>query len=318
MKRLFAFLFLLLLQAFPLEARIEPSGTYLYAQKDGEDLYLDIYEPMDSAAAFVQIDSVTIVVKPTILFAFGGGFVGGSRDHESYLGWFEALCKEGFRVVSIDYRLGLKGVGKMGVAQRDKLDRAIHMVVEDIFSSVLFLRENSAELGIDTDKIVLAGSSAGAISVLQADYELCNRTSYAENMPEGFRFAGVMSFAGAIYSTKGPVKYEKQAPAPTLFLHGTVDKLVNYDQIRFMNLGFFGTNRLVERFEKFGYSYNVFRFRDHGHEIAGAMPWSLPLQLQFLATNVIRGIPSIIDVTVSDPRIEAPEKWKQGPEAFYK
>lgn len=309
---------LVLLPALPLAARIEPSGTYLYAQKDGEDLCLDIYEPADSAKLSVQLDSVTAVRKPTILFLFGGGFVQGSRDHAFYNSWFESLVAEGFRVVSIDYRLGLKGVGKMGIAQRDKLDRAIHLVVEDIFSCVLFLRENSAELGIDTDNLVLAGSSAGAISVLQADYELCNRTSYAANMPDGFRFAGVMAFAGAIYSTKGPVKYEKQAPAPTLFLHGTADKLVNYDQIRFLQIGFFGTNRLVERFSKFGYSYNAYRFRDHGHEIAMSMSWTLPLQLQFLMTNVIRQVPSVLDVSVSDPRIEAPEQWKRGPEAFYK
>lgn len=317
MKRFFPILLLLLLQVMPLAARIEPSGTYLYAQKDGEDLYLDLYEPLDSAKVFVHLDSARCVRKPTVLFVFGGGFVMGSRDHESYNAWFESLCREGYRVVSIDYRLGLKGVKKMGVAQRDKLDKAIHMAVEDLFSSVLFLRENEAELGVDTDNLVLAGSSAGAITVLQADYELGNRTSYAAGMPEGFRFAGVMSFAGAIYSTKGSVKYEKQPPAPTLFMHGTADKLVNYDQTRFLHIGFFGTNRLVERFEKFGYSYNVYRFRDHGHEIAAAMSWSLPLQLQFLATNVIRGIPSVVDVTVSDPRIETSEKWKRGPEAFY-
>ena len=187
MKGKILILLLILLPALPLVARIEPSGTYLYAQKDGEDLCLDIYEPIDSAKIFVQIDSVTSVRKPTILFLFGGGFVQGSRDHAFYNPWFESLVAEGFRVVSIDYRLGLKGVGKMGIAQRDKLDRAIHLVVEDIFSCVLFLRENSSELGIDTDNLVLAGSSAGAISVLQADYELCNRTSYAANMPEGFR-----------------------------------------------------------------------------------------------------------------------------------
>lgn len=318
MKGKILILLLVLLPALPLAARIEPSGTYLYAQKDGEDLCLDIYEPADSARCFVQIDSVTSVRKPTVLFVFGGGFVMGSRDHEHYNAWFESLVSEGFRVVSIDYRLGLKGVGKMGVAQRDKLDRAIHMAVEDIFSSVLFLRENKEELGVDTGNIVLAGSSAGAISVLQADYELCNRTSYAAALPEGFRFKGVMSFAGAIYSTKGPVKYEKQSPAPTLFLHGTADKLVNYDQIRFLQIGFFGTNRLVERFSKFGYSYNVYRFKDHGHEIASSMPWTLPLQLQFLMTNVIKGVSSVIDTTVDDPRIEAPEEWKRGPEAFYK
>ena len=215
MKKLLLFLVFTCLWTLSLRAEIEPSGTFLFAQKDGQDLFLDIYDPLDSTATTVQIDSVTTVNKPTILFVFGGGFKQGSRDANAYKPWFEALCRDGYRVVSIDYRLGLKGVKKMGVAQRDLLDKAIHMAVEDLYSSILFLRENTDELGIDTDNIVLAGSSAGAITILQADYERANRTPCASVLPEGFRFAGIMSFAGAIYSTHGPVKYPYSAPAPT-------------------------------------------------------------------------------------------------------
>lgn len=301
-----------------LRAEIEPSGTYLFAQKDGQDLFLDIYDPIDSTATTVQLDSVTTVNKPTILFVFGGGFKQGARDADAYKPWFEALCKDGYRVVSIDYRLGLKGVKKMGLAQRDLLDKAIHMAVEDLFSSILFLRENSEELGIDTDNIVLAGSSAGAITILQADYERANRTPCASVLPEGFQFAGVMSFAGAIYSTHGPVKYTHSTPAPTLLLHGTADKLVNYDQIVFFSIGWFGSHRLVERFEKLGYPYTFIRFKDHGHEIAMAMPYTLEVQKEFIFTCVIKKVPRRLDVLVDDPRIEAPEAWKKGPEELYK
>ncbi|MBP5539454.1 MAG: alpha/beta hydrolase [Bacteroidales bacterium] len=311
------FFLLFCLSGLSLHAEMEPIGTYLYAQKDGQDLYLDIYEPLDSAAMRVQLDSATTVVKPTILFVFGGGFKEGSRDAEFYKPWFEALCRDGYRVVSIDYRLGLKGVRKMGIGQRDLLDKAIHMAVEDLYSSVLFLRENSEELGIDTDNIVLAGSSAGAITILQADYERANRTPCAAVLPEGFQFAGVMSFAGAIYSTHGPVKYAS-TPAPTLLLHGTADKLVNYDQIVFFNIGWFGSHRLVERFDKLGYPYTFIRFKDHGHEIAMAMPYTLEVQKEFILTCVMRKVPRRLDILIDDPRIEAPEIWKKGPEELYK
>ena len=315
-KVLFFLLFCLFGPA--LHAEIEPSGTYLYAEKDGQELYLDIYEPQDSLATLVQLDSVTTVVKPTILFVFGGGFKEGSRNAEFYHPWFEALRSDGYRVVSIDYRLGLKDVKKMGIAQRNLLDKAIHMAVEDLYSSVLYLRDNAQELGIDTDNIVLAGSSAGAITILQADYELCNRTDCARVLPEGFRFAGVMSFAGAIYSTNGPVKYGSSAPAPTLLLHGTADKLVNYDQIVFFNIGWFGSNRLAERFGKLGYPYTFLRFKEHGHEIAMAMPYTLEVQKEFMLTCVMRKVPRTLDLLIDDPRIEAPEIWKKGPEELYK
>lgn len=318
MKKLFLLLLLSGFCATTLRAEIDPSGTYLYAQKDGQDLYLDIYESLDSSATVVQIDSVTLTRKPSILFVFGGGFKEGSRDAAAYKPWFEALCKDGYRVISIDYRLGLKDVKKMGIAQRNLLDKAIHMAVEDLFSSVLFLRENQAELGIDTDNLVLAGSSAGAITVLQADYERANRSSYASSLPEDFRFAGVMSFAGAIYSTHGPVQYSHSAPAPTLFMHGTADKLVNYDQIVFFNIGWFGSNRLAERFDKLNYPYTFLRFKDHGHEIAIAMTYTLEIQKEFILTCVLKKVPRRLDILVDDPRIEAPEIWKKGPEELYK
>ena len=214
--------------------------------------------------------------------------------------------------------LGLKDVKKMGIAQRELLDKAIHMAVEDLYSSVLFLRDNAEELGIDTDNIVLAGSSAGAITVLQADYEQANRTPCAQVLPEDFHFAGVMSFAGAIYSTQGPLKYSVSAPAPTLLLHGTADKLVNYDQIVFFNIGWFGSNRLAERFGKLGYPYTFLRFKDHGHEIAMSMPYTVEVQKEFILTCVLKKVARTLDVMIDDPRIEAPEIWKKGPEELYK
>lgn len=317
MKRFLLTFILVLSAGIAAWADNDAAGTYLYARKDGQDLYLDIYEPADSTT-LASLDDSTTVRKPTILFVFGGGFLSGERDHASYLPWFENLRNEGYRIVSIDYRLGLKGVKKMGIAQRDLLDKAIHMAVEDLFDSILFLRDNADDLGVDIYNLVLAGSSAGAITVLQADYELCNRTACAQLLPEDLHFAGIMSFAGAIYSTKGLLKYEVSAPAPTLFLHGTADKLVNYDQTKFMNIGFFGSKRIVERFDKFGYPYTFVRFKDHGHEIAASMGYTVEIQKEFLMTEVLRKVRRVIDLTVSDPRIESPGKWKKGPEELYK
>ena len=111
-----------------------------------------------------------------------------------------------------------------------------------------------------------------------------------------------MSFSGAILSRKGEVKYAS-APAPTLMLHGTADNLVNYKQIKFFNLGFFGGGKLVKRFEKFGYNYNMYHFIDYGHEIAGSMDTTFDLQLDFLQTNVIEGKRRIIEAWVDDPGV---------------
>jgi predicted esterase len=266
---------------------------------------MDVYEP--NKAETITAEGLE---KPTIVFMFGGGFIAGERNNKSYLKWFNEMKRDGYRIVSIDYRLGLKGSRKVGIAQVNVLDKAIHMAVEDLFSATNFLIENAEELGINPENIVISGSSAGAITVMQAEYEISNRTSWAQVLPEGFNYAGVMSFAGAILSREGKVNY-KERPCPTLMLHGTADGLVPYKQIAFFNLGFFGGGKLVKRFEKFGFNYNMYHFIDYGHEVAGSMETTTDLQKKFLECNVMRKKERIIEAWISDPDV-----WKgYGPQS---
>lgn len=276
---------------------ILPDATYMFAQRDTCGLFMDVYEPAEGSETEIGGRE-----KPLIVFMFGGGFIEGRRDDPFYGPWFGTMTRNGYRVISIDYRLGLKGHTKVGVAQVNAVDRAIHMAVEDLFSATKYIIDNAETLGIDPDNIVISGSSAGAITVLQAEYELCNRTSYAEVLPENFRYAGVISFSGAILSRHGKLKYEK-APAPILMLHGTEDRLVNYGQIKFFNLGMFGSDKIAERLSKFGHNYNIIRFLDCGHEIASHMNESTPYQFAFIEKNVMEGVDYIVDMTVDDPRI---------------
>ena len=284
---------------------ILPDGTYLYHKQDTCDLFMDVYDPADGSE-----ETYMGLKKPAVIFMFGGGFIRGTRDDESYNSWFRMMTENGYRVISIDYRLGLKGSSKVGIAQVNVLDNAIHMAVEDLFAATNFIIENADQLGVDPSNIVISGSSAGAISVMQAEYEIANGSKWASVLPEGFNYAGVMSFSGAILSRNGKVKYATE-PCPTLMLHGTADKLVPYKQIAFFNLGFFGGGKLVERFRKFGYNYNMYHFEDYGHEIAGSMYSTLDLQLKFLENNVIQREKRIIEARLSDPDV-----WKgTGPQS---
>ena len=273
--------------------------------RDTCDLFLDVYDPADgSETTYMGIE------KPTVLFMFGGGFIQGTRDDKSYNSWFRMLTENGYRVISIDYRLGLKGSTKVGIAQVNVLDKAIHMAVEDLFSATNFILDNADQFGVSADNIVISGSSAGAIAAMQAEYEVANRTAWASVLPEGFNYAGVMSFSGAILSREGLVDY-KSAPCPTLMLHGTSDKLVPYRQIKVFKLGFFGGGKLVKRFQKFGYNYNMYHFMDYGHEVAGSMSTTLDLQLKFLECNVMQKKMRIVEAWISDPDV-----WKgTGPQS---
>ena len=280
------------------EPVISPDGTYMFEKRDTCDLYMDVYYPAKGSQTAIDGKE-----KPTVLFIFGGGFIKGTRDDEDYLPWFKEMTERGYKVVSIDYRLGLKGSEKVGVAQVNALDHAIHMGVEDLFSATSFIAENAEELGIDPSNIVISGSSAGAIIAQQAEYEICNETSWTATLPQGFRYAGVMAFSGAILSREGKVDYRKHTPAPTLMLHGTADELVPYKQIAVFNLGFFGGAKLVERFKKFDFNFNMYHFIDYGHEIAGSMPTTVDLQVKFLENNVMQGKKRIIEAWISDPDV---------------
>lgn len=286
-------------------AHLNPDGTYMFVQRDTCDLFMDVYEP--AAGSQTSIGGIS---KPTVIFMFGGGFIRGTRDDQSYNKWFRLMTGNGYRVISIDYRLGLKGSDKVGIAQVNVLDNAIHMAVEDLFSATAYIIDNAEQLGVDPANIVISGSSAGAISVMQAEYEIANCTSWASVLPEGFNYAGVMSFSGAILSREGKVDY-KNDPCPTLMLHGTSDELVPYKQIKVFNLGFFGAGKLVERFQKYGLNYNMYHFINYGHEIAGSMDTTFDLQTKFLENNVMQGKMRIIEAWVDDPGV-----WKgSGPQS---
>ena len=279
------------------EHSITPDGTFMYAKRDTCDLFMDVYDPAEGS-----IREAYGIEKPTVIFMFGGGFIHGTRDDADYHKWFKMMTENGYRVISIDYRLGLKGSDKVGVAQVNVLDKAIHMAVEDLFSATNFILDNADQLGVNPSNIVISGSSAGAISVMQAEYEIANATQWASVLPAGFNYAGVMSFSGAILSREGKVDFKK-SPCPTLMLHGTSDELVPYDQIKVFNLGFFGGGKLVERFKKYGLNYNMYHFTDYGHEIAGSMDTTLDLQLKFLETNVMQKKMRIVEAWISDPDV---------------
>ncbi|HNW67675.1 MAG TPA: alpha/beta hydrolase fold domain-containing protein [Bacteroidales bacterium] len=198
------------------------------------------------------------------------------------------------------------------------LENAIHIAVEDLYSSVEYILNHRTEFDIKTDKIVLCGSSAGAITVLQADYELCNRTKLAEKLPEDFHFGGVISFSGAIFSREGKVNYNVNPPAPTFFLHGMDDRLVTYKQIRFANLGFFGAKPLVKRFEKFDYPYLVRRYEGLGHEVASFMLPEIDITDWFIRNYVMSGCFLQIDQYYNDPAIKKYSYGTIRPSELYK
>lgn len=244
--------------------------TYHYAERDTLSLYLDLYTPEN-----VHDSTICLV------YVFGGGFIMGNRDGKWEKAYFKQLVDAGFMVASIDYRLGLKGAKNLGILNTEPLEKAVYMATEDAISALAYLLEHAKELKINKDYIVMTGSSAGAITSLQTDYALCNGFLNSGILPEDFRLAGVVAYAGAIFSKEGKVQYRNHAPAPTMMYHGMSDNLVSYKGLSFFNVGFFGLDALVKRFEKYDYPYFARRFEGYGHSIAVAGPLTIDDLLWF-------------------------------------
>lgn len=280
-------LFFLTLTLFGQTVRKE---TRLYAEKAGEELKMDIY----------KIDSASQQPQPCLLFVFGGGFKDGTRDAELYHPYFNYFAERGFTVVSIDYRLGMKGQKAPGMFNNKPIRNAIAIAVEDLYSATNYLLENAEALSIDPSLIIISGSSAGAITVLQADYENRDNRPSADVLPDNFHYAGVISFAGAIFSTEGTPSYT-QSPAPTLFFHGSADKLVPYNKTRFFKLGMFGSKPLAKKFRSERYPYLFYNMEDIGHEVSEyPMQEFLPEIEQFINDWIFAGKQWMTDINVKD------------------
>lgn len=277
----------------------EAQETYRFAQRDTCSLYLDIFRAAEGSETTFQGKA-----KPTVMFVFGGGFIMGQRTDSFIEKWFAILNSEGYDVVTIDYRLGMKGykVGKGLIGAYKASDRFVlaqRVGVEDVFSAVSFLAENK-DLGIDVNNLVISGSSAGAIISLASEYAIANGS--AEGLPAGFNFKGVMSFAGAIISNSGAPKF-RQAPCPILMLHGTADKAVAYKRFGAFGRGIWGSSWLAGKFAKSGWEYCIYRFKDRTHEVSGYMEYIWPIEKEFLEQNVILGTGCTVDMVVDDPSL---------------
>ena len=275
--------------------------TYVFALRDTHELKLDVYRPSKPRSD-----------RACVIYVFGGGYVTGRRDDSLSVASCQRLSEKGFTAISIDYRLGIKGVNfdTVGLFHLSRpFRRAIDMATEDVCEAVAYIWSHAQYLGIDRTKIVLSGCSAGAIAVLQADYCRANRLQQAAALPADFVPMAVIPYAGAIYCRNGQLKYGTP-PAPTCFFHGTTDRVVNYKHFR-ANLRerLNGANTVVKVFKKYKYPYWIFRFTDRGHEVATYLPNTIEEFCCFV-DQVSAGRVTYYDLTCEDKAL-GPTAWSK-------
>lgn len=296
MRKIFV---LLLLAAMTLPASAQEKRTYAFVERDST-LWLDVWTP-----------EVPRSDKACVVALFGGGFVSGERDNSLQTTIAQQLTARGYTVVSPDYRLGLKDSAM--VASHSSLGKlqelfqwTIDIAAEDCAAAVAYIVAHAGELNINPDRIVLTGCSAGAITVLQLDYCRANQLPQAAVLPEGWKPAAVVPYAGAVMC-KGKPKY-KSAPAPTMLMHGTKDKIVAYKKFPpVLCHALYGANTMFKVFKKQGYPCWIVRYEGIGHEVASFLPGSVDLFCGFVE-QVFNGRVTTMDATMHDAKL-VPTEW---------
>lgn len=236
--------------------------THTYVSKDGENLELDVYMP--------DYDSET--ERVTIIYVHGGGFQGGERNSENIQNFCKELSSYGYVVASISYRLTRKdkeGAFGCDCLANEKLN-TFYAAVEDLQDATFYLIENREQFGINPQKIILAGSSAGAETVLNTAYE----PPYCYGLDSGpVSFAGVIGMAGAVPDIN---KIYDESAVPSLLFHGTDDNLVPYataahhycDENAPGYLVLHGSQTIAEKLSQLEVPYWLHTTCGGGHEMA--------------------------------------------------
>ena len=182
--------------------------------------------------------------RPCVVVVHGGSWAGGDSRQLPELN--SVLAAKGYNVISINYRMAPKYQSPAPV--------------EDIKNCFAYLKKHSAELNIDTSKLVLLGRSAGAQIALLAAYTLhepdligiiefygpadmvwgysipSNPLIMDSRKVMGQYIGGTYKEVPQKYFNSSPLEFVNKSSVPTLIIHGMNDVLVSPEHSRRLNL----------------------------------------------------------------------------------
>jgi len=212
-------------------------GANINSGNANEILIMDIYLPAGDTAS----------VRPLIVWAHGGSFIGGTKNDPDISQLATAFAKRGYVCASISYRLGIPV--PIGEANATK---AVYRAVQDMKAAVRFFRKDAAttnQYKIDPNMIFAGGSSAGAFTALHLAYLnevselpsvidttlLGNIEGESGNPGYSSEVNAVVNLCGAL----GSKEYIVPGDIPFVSLHGTMDQTVPYSSDTIYLLGIF-------------------------------------------------------------------------------
>ena len=234
-------------------------------------LDMDIYEP----------NGDTETARPLIIWAHGGSFIGGSKTDGDVVTLADKFVKKGYVFASINYRLGIDFPFTQANATK-----AVVRAVQDMKASIRFFykdRVTTDTYKIDTTKIYIGGTSAGALTALHLAYldqecEILEFLSASDlsalggiegtsgNAGYSTEIQGAISLAGALAS----YGWMEAGDVPLCSTHGTDDGTVQYNRGFVSVIGFDimeldGSRVIKDHADAIGVQNNFYTHNGAGH-----------------------------------------------------
>jgi dienelactone hydrolase len=187
-------------------------GTAPDAQGNPVALRLDLYQPVGD----------TQTSRPALVWVHGGGFSGGDKGNPLPVDVANTFAKQGYVVVSINYRL--LGSGCASNPSQPSCTIAALEAQHDAQAAVRWLRSHAGFLGIDPTRIGIGGESAGGITATLVGL-------HSED-PGSSDNPGFQSTVGGFVSISGGLPngvFASAGDALGLFFHGTADNVVPHE-----------------------------------------------------------------------------------------
>lgn len=258
--------FLLLILCFSVSVlNAQNRKTINYYSEEGKPLQMDIFLP----------DETSPVKRPLFIYIHGGGFAGGDRSAGYPV--CEYLARKGYVTATISYTLYMKDKSFSCDGVVSEKIRAIRYGVNDLWIATAWFIDHAGEYGIDVSRIYTGGCSAGAETVLHAafwPYDIMNWSDV--KLPSGFRYAGVISGAGALMDLN---LIKNDNLIPVMMFHGNCDNLVPYATAahHFCEpsspgwLMFFGSYSIYRHITDMGGSAELYTYCGGGHEYSNIL-----------------------------------------------
>lgn len=280
-------------------------NSYVYHEAKDSSLHLEVcFPPEDTGKA-----------RPFLLYIHGGGFRNGKYQDKWIREFSCHMAKKGIVTASMEYELRLKGQSFGCDCPASKKKWVFLETARDLSRAVKFVLEYADSFHINTNQIIVIGSSAGAETAVHAVYQKESRIDRnGRILPDDFQYGGLISLAGALSDI---FFITAENAVPTQSFHGTCDKLVPYASAPHHycepqtpgSLMLYGGYSISERLKSLGKPYYLVSFCGGGHEWAS---WPIIKYreeiLDFIVNDVINSKKRQIHLVVPTDKPDCPDK----------